>query len=140
MYRLPIEIEDIIWELYWMDIFKTNVLDYLKENNDKMLKMDFFLKKHFYPNVNDNYNYQLMHYLKNYNEYLLNIKRDNGLHMFLKRNLYLNTYWKYCDSYINTCSSKINEELKYICSYCLCNCSPYMNYYVLQKFINLSKN
>ena len=139
MNRLPSEIQDIIWEMYWMDIFKTNVLDYFKEHSHKMLKMDFFLKKHFFPNKNVNYDKQLIYYLKNYNEYLIYIKKDKGLHMFLKRNLFWNSYWLYCDNYINICNSKINEHFKYICSYCLCNCIPYMSYYVLHKFMILCK-
>ena len=48
MNRLPLEIENKIWNMYWMDIFTREVISVLNDYERQMEKMIFFLKKHVY--------------------------------------------------------------------------------------------
>jgi hypothetical protein len=77
---LPSEIEDIIWNLYWQDIYKTNVIDYLKNI------------KNLCEELNDNVNmsmimkfkneYSKLEYLNYYNDILIKLSIDKGTKKF----------------------------------------------------------
>jgi len=77
---LPSEIEDIIWNLYWMDIFKSIVIEHF--NNIKLLVKD----------LNDNINLnniirftnedKKLEYLNKYNAIILELSKDKGTSKF----------------------------------------------------------
>lgn len=136
MNKLPLEIEDKIWNMYWMDVFNREVISVFNDYESKMEKMIFFLKKHVYPSVSEDYDKQISYYLKNYNIFIIDLARDPGLCMFLKKKY---PYLHYCfhEKYIESCFSKVDVSYKRICAYCMCAGVPYMNYYCLLRFINL---
>jgi len=78
--KLPSEIEDIIWNLYWMDVFKLNVIKHF--NKIKMLVKD----------LNDNINFsnvikftnenKKLEYLNKYNMIILELSKDKGTSKF----------------------------------------------------------
>ena len=77
---LPSEIKDIIWNLYWMDIFKSIVIKHF--NNIKLLVKD----------LNDNINLnniirftnedKKLEYLNKYNAIILELSKDKGTSKF----------------------------------------------------------
>ena len=139
MNKLPLEIEDKIWKLYWMDIFKTNCIDIFKNEEYKIKKLDCFVKKHVYPcNCND-YLLNIKYYLIEYNNYLKENKNNKGLILFFKRFI-KNFESIYSSTYLNKTYKNINDELKYIAIYCILYGTPYMTYYTIEKFKFLSKN
>ncbi len=83
MNRLPIEVENKIWKLYWMDIFKTNCINYFKQEEDKLLKLDFFIKKHLFPTESNTYLKQIKFYLIQYHHRYIVI-RTNFYSLYIK--------------------------------------------------------
>ena len=85
MNTLPIELQNEIWNIYWKGEFKDRVLDKLNDINDKILKMNFFLDKHFYANKCTGYDYMISHYLRQYNDLLNTIRKENGLYIYISQ-------------------------------------------------------
>jgi|MDSZ01.2.fsa_nt_gb hypothetical protein len=139
MNKLPLEIEDEIWKLYWMDIYTTNCINLLKNEEFKMKKLDFFVKKHVYPCNSNKYLLQIKYYLIKYNDYLKQNKNNRGLILFFKRFI-KNFDSIYSSTYLNNTYKNINDELKYIAIYCILYGTPYMTYYTIEKFKFLSNN
>ena len=138
MNRLPSEIQDKIWEIYWKGEFKTRVLDKFTTTYSELKKMDFFLQKHFYKNISEDYDLKIGYYLLHYNKFLNSFTYNRGLYMFMvarKEKLAL----CFNQPYLKSCFSKVANCYKQICVYCLCNGLPYMSYYTVESFINLSK-
>ena len=77
---LPSEIEDIIWNLYWMDVFKSNVIEHF--NKIKLLV------KHLKDNINLNNIIRFtnedkkLEYLNKYNAIILELNKDKGTSKF----------------------------------------------------------
>jgi len=138
MDTLPIELQNEIWNIYWKGEFKDHVLDKLNDINDKILKMNFFLDKHFYANKCTGYDYMISHYLRQYNDLLNTIRKENGLYIYISAtNANLSLCFNH--TYIRSCFSKVAHCYKEICVYCLCNGVPYMSGRIVERFINLSK-
>ena len=138
MDRLPSEIQDKIWGIYWKGEFKSRVLDELIQTQDKLERMDFFLDKHFYSNRCKDYDYKISHYLRQYNELLQSIYYNRGVYKFIlakRERLAL----CFNQPYLKSCFSQVANCYKQICVYCLCNGVPYMSYYTLERFVYLSK-
>ena len=138
MNTLPIEIQNEIWNIYWKGEFKNCVLDRFNEVNEKILKMDIFLVKHFYLNVNINYDYEIAHYLRQYNEFLQTIHNEKGLFKYIS---VTNDQFTLCFNrpYLRSCFSKIADRYKHICVYCLCNGIPNMSRRIVDRFKILSE-
>lgn len=138
MNRLPSEIQDKIWEIYWKGEFKSRVLDKLTNTCTELEKMDFFLDKHFYSNRCKDYDIKISYYLRQYNELLQSIYYNRGLYMFvLGRKEKLSLCFN--QPYLKSCFSQVANCYKQICVYCLCNGVPYMSYHIVERFTNLSK-
>ena len=138
MNKLPIEIQNEIWNIYWKGEFKDRVLDRLNGVSESLTKMDFFLEKHFYFNTSKDYDYKIAHYLRQYNILLNTINKEKGIYLYI---LTTNSRLALCfnKSYIRSCFSKIADCYKQICVYCLCNAIPNMSYRIIERFNNLSK-
>jgi len=138
MNRLPSELQDTIWEIYWKGEFKSRVLDKLTDTYRELERMDFFLQKHFYKNQSNNYDNKISHYLLQFNALLNSLTYNRGLYMFvLARKEKLGLCFN--EPYLKSCFPKVANCYKQICVYCLCNGVPYMSYYTVERFINLSK-
>lgn len=140
MNNLPIEIENDIWRLYWMDIYKKNCIQILKNESYKINQLDYFVKKHVYPDVSEIYLKQIKYYLIKYNTYLEEIKDNKGLILFLKNSFIKNFDNIYLSTYLNNTYKNINDNLKFIAIYCVSFGIPFMSYYTIEKFKFLSKN
>ena len=139
MNKLPYELENEIWSLYWMDIFKTNCINYLKQEEDKLLKLDFFIKKHVFPTESNLYLKQIKYYLIEFNKYLENLKNNKSLILYFNNKI-PNFNLIYSSDNSQEIYKNVNDNFKYIASYALINSVPYMQYYTLEKFKMLSKN
>lgn len=109
--KLPSEIEDIIWSLYWMDIFKSSVINHFNiiiENvND--LNQNITLSK-ILNFTNEN---KKLEHLNKYNNIILELNKDSGARKFsliLDKNL--------CFAFnINNCSYMQYKNLKNVTNY-----------------------
>ena len=140
MNKLPLEIEDEIWKLYWMDIYTTNCIQFLKNETYKINQLDYFVKKHVYPTKSEIYFKQIKHYLIKYNNYLKQNKDNKGLILFFKKTFIKNFDSIYSSSYLNDTYKNINDNLKFIAVYCVLYGIPFMSYYTLEKFKFISNN
>ena len=87
--KIPSEIEDIIWNLYWMDIFKSTVISHFNEVKERVidLKENITLAKI----LNFTNEAKKLEHLGKYNNIILDLSKDNGtkkLSLILDKNLY----------------------------------------------------
>ena len=96
MNKLPIEIQDIIWNLYWKDIFRNKVIFYLNKlqnkcnllNNVKLNKIFMFTNEKLKLN-----------FLSKYNLILNELNADKGSFLFSKKiDLSLSKVFNYINS------------------------------------------
>jgi hypothetical protein len=87
--KLPVEVENTIWNLYWMDVYKTNVITQI--NRIKVLVQD--LDKNINLNnilrfTNEN---KKLDFLQKYNQIIQELNKDKGtikLSLIFNKNLY----------------------------------------------------
>ena len=139
MNKLPLEIQNEIWNFYWMDIFKKKCIDLLKNEKYKINHLDYFVRKHVYPTQSEIYLKQIKYYLIKYNTYLKQIKDNKGLILFFK-SFIKNFDNIYSSDYLNDTYEKINDDLKYITMYCVLCGIPYTHNHTLSKFKSISNN
>ena len=138
LYYLPSEIKDIILKEYWYDYFKRSIINELNDYTIKFDKLKIFMNNHFYKCRSQIYDKQLVHYYKQYNEFLKNISRDKSISLYLLNN-YPCIKHIIRSEYLTACYNDINDDLKYICLYAVINGNPYMSYYNKQRFIDMLK-
>ena len=130
MNRLPLEIEDCIWNLYWKDIFKDQCINYLNNTVKSLEKMYLFVKSNIYSTNIGNLNKKK---LIDHNLFLEKIQKDKGLLLFLsKKN-------KKILKIFNNTNQDILLNLNLISSFCILFGPPYMEYYTLEKIKSISK-
>ena len=139
MNKLPLEIQNEIWNFYWMDIYTTNCINFLKNEKYKINHLDYFVRKHVYHTQSEIYLKQIKYYLIKYNTYLTQIKHDKGLILFIK-GFIKNFDNIYSSDYLNDTYEKINDDLKYITIYCVLCGIPYTHNDTLSKFKSISNN
>lgn len=86
--KLPSEIEDKIWNLYWLDIFKVNVINHF--NNIKEKIEDLKTNASFNKVLKFTRENKKLEYLNKYNSLILFLKRDKGskkVSLILDKNL-----------------------------------------------------
>ena len=76
MNTLPTVLLNEIWNMYWCDIYKTTVVDEIKQLNNMLNKINTFMINHFYKNTSELYDKQISYYLKYYNEELRKIRNN----------------------------------------------------------------
>ena len=125
MNSLPLEIQDIIWEIYWKDIFTKNIIQefniinkYKSDINDILNQNQVFKidesKKEYYKKLN----------------IIIKICYYNNSFKLLSKT-------KFFKHQINfDIISKVKEEYKYIAAYMIYH-GNYMSYYCLEGFKNL---
>ena len=123
--KLPSEIEDIIWGLYWMDVFKSSVIKHLNITKEKVIDLgeNVTLSK-ILKFTNEA---KKLEHLNKYNNIILELDKDNGtkkLSLILDKNLY------YAFN-INNCSYMQYKNLKNVTNYLVVK-SGIMRYYAYQ--------
>ena len=78
--KLPSEIEDIIWNLYWTDIFKSTVIKHL--NNIKKQVFDLNNNINLTKILNFTNEFQKLEHLNKYNDLILELNKDKGSKKF----------------------------------------------------------
>ena len=109
--RLPLEIEDIIWNLYWMDIFKSSVIKHLNMINEKVIDLSENIT--LCKIINFTNEAKKLEHLNKYNNIILDLNKDNGAKKYsiiLDKNLY------YAFN-INNCSYMQYKNLKNVTNY-----------------------
>lgn len=136
--KLPIEIQDNIWNLYWMDIFKNNIIIFLKKITSKIERMIEFTDSYFLPSQknSEKFDHIFIDFLVASNEILYNIDRDNGLKIFIKNNFKDVNFTLIEKSYIIN-DIRILKKIQYIALFMISR-SGQMRYYTYDRFLQLS--
>ena len=82
MNRLPIEIQDIIWNLYWKDIFQDKVIFYLQEIQNKCILLNDVKLDKIFRFTNEKLK---LNFLSKYNIILNQLNADKGSFLFSKK-------------------------------------------------------
>jgi len=109
--RLPSEIEDIIWGLYWMDIFKSSVINHLNIIKEKVIDLSENITLTKILNFT-NESKKLEH-LNKYNKIILELNQDKGTKKF---SLIIDKTLCYAFN-INNCSYMQYKYLKNVTNY-----------------------
>ena len=87
--KLPSEIEDIIWSLYWMDIYKSSVIKHFNMINEKVIDLNENITLNIILNFTNEA--KKIDHLNKYNNIILDLIKDNGTKKYsiiLDKNLY----------------------------------------------------
>tara|TARA_B100000524_G_scaffold265961_1_gene145616 strand:+ start:236 stop:634 length:399 start_codon:yes stop_codon:yes gene_type:complete len=87
--KLPSEIEDIIWSLYWMDIYKSSVIKHFNMINEKVIDLNENITLNIILNFTNEA--KKLDHLNKYNNIILDLIKDNGTKKYsiiLDKNLY----------------------------------------------------
>ena len=87
--KLPSEIEDIIWSLYWMDIYKSSVIKHFNMINEKVIDLNENITLNKILNFTNEA--KKLDHLNKYNNIILDLIKDNGTKKYsiiLDKNLY----------------------------------------------------
>ena len=87
--KLPSEIEDIIWSLYWMDIYKSSVIKHFNMINEKVIDLNENITLNIILNFTNEA--KKLNNLNKYNNIILDLIKDNGTKKYsiiLDKNLY----------------------------------------------------
>ena len=111
--RLPLEIEDIIWNLYWMDIFKSSVIKHLNMINEKVIDLSENIT--LCKIINFTNEAKKLEHLNKYNKIILELNKDKGTK---KYSIILDNKLYYAFN-INSSSYIQYKNLKNVTSYLL---------------------
>jgi hypothetical protein len=111
--RLPLEIEDIIWNLYWMDIFKSSVIKHLNMINEKVIELSENIT--LCKIINFTNEAKKLEHLNKYNKIILELNKDKGTK---KYSIILDNKLYYAFN-INSSSYIQYKNLKNVTSYLL---------------------
>ena len=111
--RLPLEIEDIIWNLYWMDIFKSSVIKHLNMINEKVIDLSENIT--LCKIINFTNEAKKLEHLNKYNKIILELNKDKGTK---KYSIILDNKLYYAFN-INSSSYIQYKKLKNVTSYLL---------------------
>ena len=134
--KLPIEIQDIIYNYYWSDIYYQKVVLEIESLKFKFTNMNNFIRANIIPQSSKKYDRNKTEMLILYNKLLENIKTNKGLHLFSSLNIrgYNNNLFNY--TYRQRFFSKIPLNLHYILIYCI-QLYPHNRNYFAVDFKNL---
>ena len=130
-HKLPNEINDIIWNMYWTDIYSNKVINTFKTIEKLESDIRFFYEKNPVPmNYCPYYKQRTLYYFKIFNNKLKDILNNN------EKMLKNHRLFKYiCDieksKYI---LKKVHDDYKYICIILLTIGCNQRRFYVLDFF------
>lgn len=136
--KLPIEIQDKIWNLYWMDIFKNNIIVFLEKIASKIERIIEFTDSYFLPSrkESEKFDHIFIDFLVASNEIFYNIDCNNGLKIFIKNKFKDVKFVLIEKSYIND-DKRILKKIQYIALFMISR-SGQMRYYTYDRFVKLS--
>ncbi len=136
--NLPIEIQDNIWNLYWMDIFTNNIIVFLKKITSKIDRIIEFTDLYFLPSQekSEMFDHIFIDFLVASNDIFYNIERDKGLKIFIKNKFKDVKFVLIEKSYIND-DKRILKKIQYIALFMISR-SGQMRYYTYDRFVKLS--
>ena len=136
--NLPIEIQDNIWNFYWMDLFKENVIKIFHEFEKRIEKIILFTDFYFLTSQenSDNFDHIFIDYLIVANNVLKYIDNNKSLFKFFK-NKYKELFFITNEQKHIYEDKKILDELKYISLFIISR-SGYMRYYTYNRFVTIS--
>ena len=125
MNSLPLEIQDIIWEIYWKDIFTKNIIQEFNIMNKYKCDINDILNQNQVFKIDES----KKEYYKKLNIIIKICYYNNSFKLLSKT--------KFFKHQINfDIISKVKEEYKYIAAYMIYH-GNYMSYYCLEGFKNL---
>ena len=134
MNTLPTVLLNEIWNMYWCDIYKTTVVDEIKQLNNMLNKINTFMINHFYKNISELYDKQISYYLKYYNKELRKIRNNKGYYLLCQFN---NSKINYCFNKSLHSHSSVNDNYQFIAIYSIMFGMPDMRYQYWYRFEKL---
>lgn len=132
--RLPNEINDIIWNMYWTDVYSNKVINTFKIIEKLEIDIRFFYERNPVPiSYSPYYKQRTLYYFKIFNDKLKNISNNN------QKMLKNHKLFKYICN-IEECKyiiGRVNDDYKYICIILLTIGCPSRRFYVLDFFQKL---
>lgn len=139
MNHLPVEIETNIWNSYYSTIYYEQIFGHFRRIEGNFERMDTFLHAEFYPNKGRDYDKQIAPILRQFNEDLCNLfEHDKGAYLYMNSNRKLS--FCFDKRYLQTGFPLVAPCYLQICIYCLFYGEPFMSYYIMERFVILSKN
>ena len=149
MNKLPLEIQDKIWHIYYKDIYYDSVVIKINDTNRKFIELDKYCYNMYcsfciYSNIDDEISEKkLIDRCIIYNNFLLDMYNDNFGKLYLKRfNFITNHIVKILDSFgISNIYTKFTKQFNLIGAY-LCikgNYNPKFEKYLCNNLI-VNKN
>ena len=132
--RLPNEINDIIWNMYWSDIYSNKVINTFKIIEKLEIDIRFFYERNPVPtSYCPYYKQRTLYYFKKFNDRLCNISINYN--KMLKNH----TLFKHiCDmEKLKYVLGKVPDEYKYICNILIIIGNPNNRFHVLNFFQKL---
>lgn len=135
----PIEIETKIMELYWMDIFKNNVIVILEKISSKIYRIIEFTDLYFLPSRenSEKFDHIFIDFLVASNNILCKINSDNGMKKYFKSKFKEYKFTLFEVPFLVS-EAKILKKLHYIALFMIGR-SGQMRYYTYERFKELSK-
>jgi hypothetical protein len=135
MQSIPLEIEDIIWTMYWKEIYTNKILNELMLPNILDLKINTFVNRYCLLSARL-FDDIFVHYLK---------KLNNDIRMLVQSKPVSYLFCKNSDLCLQFCYGSLSNvdsivsTLKYIWMYSL-SCCRIHRFYVFKRFQYLSTN
>ena len=131
--QLPNEINNIIFNMYWKDIFRSTISELLITNT-LLHKINTFFDAHVSLLTSTSYE-NIKHDLKMLNDQLKSILENVGIKILCKYN-YRSIYNLFDKDKFNRVLLSVKDDYKYICYYMIQH-KPYIRYYILHNFTKL---
>ena len=133
--KLPIELQNIIYNYYWSSIYYKNVINELNIIKFKIGNMNNYISNNLMPHLRNEYTLKKKEMLILYNNLLENIHINKGMHLFCCLNIkgYNNNIFN--KTYKKKVLQNIPENLKSLTTYSI-QLYPHARYYFVNDFKN----
>ena len=137
--NLPNELQDIIYNQYWMAKFNQNVICHFKMLNKYHTRIQQFLHHHFLATSLDTFDNLHYHFLEEINKMLLRIINDKSSFLYLiGKDVHMNNI-KSDNEYISLCNQEISPNIMIVAIYAIIISNHhYFDYNTFERFKKLS--
>jgi hypothetical protein len=137
--NLPNELQDKIYNIYWMKKYNDNVICHFKMLNKYHNRIQHFLNNHFLAIRLDTYDNLHYDFLKEINNILLKISNDKSSFLYLiGKDEYINNI-KSDNEFISLCNQDISPNIMIVAIYTIIiSNSHYFDYNTFERFKKLS--
>ena len=137
--NLPNELQDKIYNIYWMKKYNDNVICHFKMLNNYHTRIQQFLRHHFLATSLDTFDNLHYNFLEEINKMLLRIINDKSSFLYLiGKDEYINNI-KSDNEFISLCNQDISPNIMIVAIYTIIiSNSHYFDYNTFERFKKLS--